>query len=55
MIFNDITHSRSVAEDVWSLYQKALELWGPIATSIEWDHNSQEWPELQAEQVRAGR
>lgn len=47
------THSRPVAEDVWSLYQKALELWGPVATLLEWDHDLPEWPVLEAERARA--
>lgn len=49
------THSRPVAEDVWSLYQEALELWGPVATLIEWDHDLPEWSVLQAERARADK
>jgi len=31
------THSARVAEPVWRLYEKALELFGPVPTLIEWD------------------
>lgn len=49
------THSRPVAEEVWVLYQQAIESWGAIATLIEWDNDLPEWPVLQNEQERASR
>ena len=31
------THGARVAEEVWRLYDAALDLFGPVATLIEWD------------------
>jgi uncharacterized protein (UPF0276 family) len=31
-------HGSRVSEDVWSLYQKAIALFGPVPTLIEWDN-----------------
>jgi len=46
------SHSRPVAEDVWSLYEEALALCGPTPTLIEWD---QDIPELEVLLAEAGR
>jgi len=32
-------HGSRVAEDVWRLYSRALELFGPVPTLVEWDNN----------------
>jgi uncharacterized protein (UPF0276 family) len=32
-------HGARVSADVWSLYEKALKLFGPVPTLIEWDSN----------------
>lgn len=32
-------HGSAVGDDVWDLYQKAIQLFGPIPTLIEWDTN----------------
>ncbi len=31
------SHSRRVAAEVWSLYDEAIDLFGPVPTLIEWD------------------
>ena len=46
------SHSRPVAEEVWSLYREALALCGPQPTLIEWD---QDIPELEVLLAEAGR
>jgi Uncharacterized protein conserved in bacteria len=46
------SHSRPVAEAVWSLYDEALTLCGPQPTLIEWD---QDIPELEVLLAEAGR
>ena len=46
------THSRPVADDVWSLYDAALELCGAQPTLIEWD---QDIPDLEVLLAEAGR
>jgi uncharacterized protein len=47
------THDEPVCEEVWNLYSRALELFGPIPTMIERDDNIPELPELLAELDRA--
>lgn len=39
-------HDRKVIEDVWSLYDQAISLKGPVATLIEWDNDVPSWAEL---------
>jgi uncharacterized protein (UPF0276 family) len=46
------THSRPVADEVWSLYDAALELCGAQPTLIEWD---QDIPDLEVLLAEAGR
>lgn len=46
------SHSRPVAEEVWALYDEALELCGPQPTLIEWD---QDIPTLDVLLAEAGR
>ena len=47
------THSRPVADEVWSLYDTALELCGALPTLIEWDQDIPEFEVLLAEARRA--
>lgn len=48
-------HDREVADPVWSLYERVLSRIGPRPTLIEWDNDVPDWPELNAEAVRANR
>lgn len=43
------THDRAVADEVWALYKKAIDLVGPVATMIERDGNIPPLAELLAE------
>jgi uncharacterized protein (UPF0276 family) len=47
------SHSRPVADAVWSLYEEALALCGPQPTLIEWDQDIPELSVLMAEAQRA--
>lgn len=47
------THSGEVIDPVWKLYQKALELYGPVSTLIEWDEAIPEFSRLSAEARKA--
>ena len=47
------THGARVQEPVWSLYQQALDLLGPVPTLIEWDTNIPAFEVLMSEQARA--
>lgn len=47
------THSGEVIDPVWKLYQKALELYGPVSTLIEWDEAIPEFSRLSAEAAKA--
>jgi len=47
------THSRPVADEVWSLYEKAIALFGPRPTLIEWDSEIPALPVLIGEMQRA--
>jgi uncharacterized protein (UPF0276 family) len=49
------SHSRSVVDPVWALFQYTLEKSGPRPTLIEWDNDVPEWPTLVAEIQRADR
>ncbi len=43
------THDQPVCDEVWSLYAKACERFGPVSTMIERDDNFPPFPELLAE------
>ena len=43
------THDHPICEDVWQLYEKAVELFGAVPTMIERDDNIPPLPELIAE------
>lgn len=47
------THGAPVAADVWTLYAKALDRFGPIPTLIEWDTDIPPLPVLLAEAAKA--
>jgi uncharacterized protein (UPF0276 family) len=47
------THDHPVREEVWRLYEHALERLGPVSTLIEWDDRIPAWDELEAEALRA--
>jgi hypothetical protein len=47
------THSRPVCEEVWALYRKAVQRFGPVPTLIEWDADLPPLPGLLAEADRA--
>lgn len=47
------THSRPVADPVWTLYEASLARFGAVPTLIEWDHDLPDWPGLWQEQQRA--
>lgn len=49
------THSRPVADEVWSLYAAALAHCGPVPTLIEWDQDIPELPVLMDEAAKAER
>jgi uncharacterized protein (UPF0276 family) len=49
------THSRPVADPVWSLYADALKHCGPVPTLIEWDQDIPELAVLLAEADKAER
>ena len=49
------THSRPVADEVWSLYSSALAHCGPVPTLIEWDQDIPELPVLMDEAAKAER
>jgi uncharacterized protein (UPF0276 family) len=49
------THDRSVLDEVWQLYERAINRAGPIPTLIEWDADIPEWPVLFDEATRAER
>lgn len=48
------THDHEVIDEVWNLYRFALNLWGPVATLIEWDANIPDFKKL-AEEVGKAR
>lgn len=47
------THSAPVIDPVWELYRKALGLWGPVSTLIEWDEAIPPYSRLAEEAERA--
>lgn len=47
------THSKSVCEAVWKLYEKALEKFGTISTLMEWDAEIPSFEVLSGEACRA--
>jgi len=47
------THSTHVADEVWRLYDAALNRFGPVPTLIEWDADIPELDVLEAEATRA--
>ena len=46
-------HASPVCNEVWSLYEKAIGLFGPIPTLIEWDANIPELETLMEEAAKA--
>ncbi|BBU62932.1 UPF0276 protein [Methylosinus sp. C49] len=46
-------HCAPVAEAVWTLFSRALAQTGPVATLVEWDNETPEWPALAREAQRA--
>ncbi len=51
------THSGTVIDEVWGLYERAIERCGSVSTLIEWDDDLPSFDELQleAEKARAAR
>ena len=47
------THSSTVADEVWKLYRRALELYGPVSTLIEWDEAIPDFSKLDEEVQKA--
>jgi uncharacterized protein (UPF0276 family) len=47
------THSTPVCPEVWELYRRALQWFGPLPTLIEWDTDIPELPVLVAEAHKA--
>ncbi len=40
------THDHPIDEETWSLFERAVERFGPVATSIEWDDHIPPLPDL---------
>lgn len=49
------THSKAVCDDVWKLYQQALQRFGQVPTLIEWDADIPKLDVLLAEAAHAQR
>jgi uncharacterized protein (UPF0276 family) len=49
------THDRPVHDEVWRLYDHALERMGPLTTMVEWDDDIPPWSRLVEEIDRARR
>ncbi len=49
------THDRPVADPVWELYGRAVELIGGVSTLVEWDDRLPPFPEVHAEVRKAQR
>lgn len=47
------THSQPVADPVWQLYSRAIELIGPTNTLLEWDAELPPFSEVHAEALKA--
>ena len=48
-------HAAAVADPVWELYARAIDIAGPLPTLIEWDNDVPDWSVLSAEAARASR
>ena len=48
------THDMPICEEVWRLYQFAIQRFGAISTMVERDDNIPEWEELEKEIVKIG-
>ncbi|MCC2099229.1 MAG: DUF692 family protein, partial [Hyphomicrobiales bacterium] len=48
------THGSPVHDDVWSLYARALQRCGPVATLVEWDNDVPDFEILTGETAKAG-
>jgi uncharacterized protein (UPF0276 family) len=48
------THGKPVAPDVWALYGRALQRFGPVPTLIEWDTDIPAFAVLEREAATAG-
>lgn len=49
------THDAPVSKEVWKLYERALSLFGPVSTLIEWDANIPTFARLCEEVAHARR
>jgi uncharacterized protein (UPF0276 family) len=47
------SHSRAVADAVWQLYTRTIDLAGPKPTLIEWDNDVPDWHVLQSQATLA--
>jgi uncharacterized protein (UPF0276 family) len=47
------SHEGPVPEEVWALYEYAVERIGPVSTSVEWDEGVPPWEVLREQAVRA--
>ncbi|MEZ4316857.1 MAG: DUF692 domain-containing protein [Myxococcota bacterium] len=47
------THDAPVCDEVWAIYERAIEKIGPVSTLIEWDGNIPTFERLQQEADRA--
>ncbi|NQZ09977.1 MAG: DUF692 domain-containing protein [Algicola sp.] len=47
------THDQPVPTPVWQLYQRVIELCGPVSTLLEWDANIPDYPDLLLELYKA--
>jgi hypothetical protein len=48
------SHSRPVADPVWTLFAETIARTGPLPTLIEWDNDIPDFETLLAEAARAG-
>jgi uncharacterized protein (UPF0276 family) len=49
------THDHPVIDPVWSLYERAIERCGPVATLLEWDDRIPSFDEVHREALKACR
>jgi len=49
------THDHPVSKPVWTLYEAAIQRFGPVPTLIEWDDKIPEFPVLMKEAKMAAR
>lgn len=49
------THDHPVLDPVWKLYERTIELCGPVATLLEWDDKIPSFDEVYAEAHKADR